>query len=216
LLFLDSYAGIPTKKLRGLTKAYDYKIGHDITGSGTWAAVYVDNNWRFVDAHWGSSHVTKGGADDDWVLVTDEGESAESKGPCYIGYQMNDFYFFTDPEVFVYNHLPQDKDWQLLARPVEYSEFKEMAFLRAGYFACDFVDLSQRKCLLKSNKGQINIAFDMPKRSYLQFSSKFYKSSDMTGTNLKRFVYTDTRGDKTNINVKFQMKGRYKLTVSAG
>ena len=42
---------------------------------------------------------------------------------------MDEFYFFTDPDEFIYNHLPQDEGWQLLARPVTKDEFQVLANL---------------------------------------------------------------------------------------
>ena len=36
----------------------------------------------------------------------------------------DEFYFLTDPHEFIYNHLPNQQGWQLLARPVTKPEFE--------------------------------------------------------------------------------------------
>ena len=48
---------------------------------------------------------------------TAEQENESIKSP------MNDFYFLTDPEEFIYTHLPHEEEWQLLVRPVLRHEF---------------------------------------------------------------------------------------------
>ena len=46
---------------------------------------------------------------------------------------LSDFYFLTDPEEFVYDHLPEDITWQLLASPVSKLEFQVCTILYPTY-----------------------------------------------------------------------------------
>ena len=42
-----------------------------------------------------------------------------------VTHAINEYYFLTDPDLFIYNHRPENSDeWQLLARPVSLSEYK--------------------------------------------------------------------------------------------
>ena len=53
-----------------------------------------------------------------------QGYREVKKAPPGLTYQLDESYFLTDPETFVYNHYPNLDEWQLLARPVTASEFK--------------------------------------------------------------------------------------------
>ena len=39
-------------------------------------------------------------------------------------YELDERYFLTDPDTFIYDHRPMLDEWQLLARTVSMSEFK--------------------------------------------------------------------------------------------
>ena len=68
----------------------------------------IDGVWRLVDVNWASRHVidSDGG---DWVLV--DGVSREAKDVATKDASLrsdynNEFYFLTDPQNFVYSHIP--------------------------------------------------------------------------------------------------------------
>jgi len=63
-----------------------------------WNVVKVENEWRFIDATWGSAN---------HKLKT---------------YDAQD-YFFVEAERFVLHHLPLSKQWQFLENPVSFSVF---------------------------------------------------------------------------------------------
>jgi hypothetical protein len=67
-----------------------------------WNAVKLHGQWWLLDATWGAGYLSPGG-----------------------NYQRanTDFYFMTEPEKFVTEHLPDDSKWQLLPRPVEEGEY---------------------------------------------------------------------------------------------
>ena len=79
----------------------------DATKTSTWNTVMIDGVWRLVDVNSASRHVidNDGG---DWVLV--DGVSREAKDVATIDASLrsdyNEFYFLTDPQNFVYSHIP--------------------------------------------------------------------------------------------------------------
>ena len=62
-----------------------------------WSAVREDGEWKLLDATWGAKQ--EGEKDSDYKARAD-------------------YYFDTPPNQFVFDHLPEDADWQLLANPV--------------------------------------------------------------------------------------------------
>ena len=53
-----------------------------------------------------------------------QGYREVKKAPRGLKYELNETYFLTDPDTFIYDHRPMLDEWQLLARPVTFSEFK--------------------------------------------------------------------------------------------
>jgi hypothetical protein len=76
-----------------------------------WNIVAVNGSWKFIEATWGS-----GGCNSSY--------SAFIKS----FYEM---YFFMPPEEMIKMHFPQEKEWQLLARPYSFAAFKDSFNYRA-------------------------------------------------------------------------------------
>lgn len=70
-------------------------IGH------AYNAVYIDGNWRFVDATWGGGY-----------LVNKQ-----------FVRRLDDSYYLTDAETLIKTHLPLDPIWQLSSRPLNLYQF---------------------------------------------------------------------------------------------
>lgn len=70
----------------------------------SWNAVFINGEWRFVDCTWGSGFLDT------------------NKKFCR---QFDEFWFLTDPEVFVYDHFPAHQIWQLLEEPISIEDFNK-------------------------------------------------------------------------------------------
>ena len=46
----------------------------------------------------------------------------------------SDFYFGTDPELFIRSHYPNEEKWQLLSKAFKRDEFNSMAFLYNDFY----------------------------------------------------------------------------------
>ncbi|KAF6016621.1 hypothetical protein EB796_025070 [Bugula neritina] len=68
--------------------------------------------------------------------------------------QQTDFYFLCEPAIFIYNHYPLEKDWQLLFRPVTKPEFIELAFLHKSFYHHDLELQSHQSFRFKSITGE--------------------------------------------------------------
>ena len=116
-LFVHLYyrkANIEAKTISGYAKSYGYTIGEDVRKSDrdqhAWNAVLVNGSWFLLDCTWGAGFVKR-------------------KDKTYVRWP-NDFYFFTDPDIFISDHFPMTDDnyktsckWQLLENPITVDTF---------------------------------------------------------------------------------------------
>lgn len=68
-------AGIPCVIISGMNKSAAYDIGARVdrkSMGAQWNAVYVDGDWRFLDAFWASACVV-GRKTGEWTLVDSDG-----------------------------------------------------------------------------------------------------------------------------------------------
>lgn len=112
---LCGYAGLRCKLIDGVSKAAGYKPGMSLSKfRNQWTAVYVDDAWRFVNCNWGARH---------------------AKNSCEdLIYEVDEFYFLTDPEEHIYQHFPDNPEWQLLEIPVSKNDFQNLPVVKSPFF----------------------------------------------------------------------------------
>lgn len=99
-------------------------------------------------------------------------------------FREDSFYFLADAAQFVYDHLPDDAEWELLARPVSLSRFERMPMLKPGFFAAHLdVNISHDTCVLAAPAaGDLVLALPFGKRPppehYRFYSECRLKDSD--------------------------------------
>ena len=133
-----------------------------------WNAVLVDGQWRLLDVLWASCALV-GRRVAGWRLVdvlgeTDAKEDAEDGTRGDLRSRNNEFFFLTDPDLFVCTHLPDDPAWQLLPRPLNSRQFEEFVYLRERFFDMGLLIKadSQRYCVLETTNGKVTISFGIP------------------------------------------------------
>ena len=122
-----------------------------------------------------------------WNGVTFEGASylidmAWGMGSCYgpqFQREYSDFYFCTDPNIFIRSHLPRITQWQLLNPPKTINEFVNMLKLTKNFYVNGFQSVSPDKSTVNpttSGKLTFTIIHDqMPKKFSIQL---FYYYND--------------------------------------
>lgn len=91
-----------------------------------WNAVLIDDEWLLVDVTW------------------DDGGAARP---------IDSTYLFTPPELFAYDHLPDDPAWQLVMRPISVGDFARQPFLSPRI-------------------GAVGVTLESPKRSQVSVSGE--------------------------------------------
>nr|XP_022333112.1 hillarin-like [Crassostrea virginica]XP_022333113.1 hillarin-like [Crassostrea virginica] len=216
-------AGIPCVVIRGLGKSVSYEVGdQDVDDlNNSWTAVYVSGGWRFVFPLWAFSGVV-GHSTGTWTLVENQGKGTRQKEEESSGVtisHINDYYFLTDPEEFVYICYPHDSKWQLLARPFTKQDFIEIAYCRQRYFLNHHRITTPNKCLYKSHNGVCDVGIkklgkeDCIYTYKLYFNHKQSKTSISSEVQLERYVAVLNEGTSVRFRVRFPSEGIYKLQI---
>ena len=109
-------AGLESTFLIGDVRGYRGTPDEELVSNvrHAWSAVREDGEWKLLDATWGARQDGEGEAD----------------------YKARaDYYFDTPPGQFVFDHLPEDADWQLLENPVpSETAFSILPNLKPAFF----------------------------------------------------------------------------------
>ena len=92
------HVGLQVKCVSGWAKGYSYKIGSTFScrpPDHMWNTVLLNGRWWLLDPTWGAGHI-----DTNKTFVK----------------RYNEYFFLTDPKTFIYDHFPEDAEWQLLGR----------------------------------------------------------------------------------------------------
>ena len=210
--------GIPCIIVRGAVKGTGYQHGQKPVTTNSWCLVYVDGFWGFIDQHWGSTYVS-GGTKKQWTMdVTDLDDFKQEEEEETQHYGMDEDYFLPDPYQFIYDHFCENREHQLLPRPVTTDEFRLMARLRNTYFHKNIVDLSEPKCVLSTDTGELKLHFDLKEDSYLKFNFVLYKSYGAKThpegeVNLQNYLFILNGGNRRTICMEFEYIGTYQLEL---
>ncbi len=86
----------------------------------SWAAVYIDGSWRFVDCHWGARHVSNNRENDNFGSF------------CY---ELDEFFFLTDPADHINMHFPDEAEWQLLPKLITLEDYIKLPVVKSHFFS---------------------------------------------------------------------------------
>lgn len=100
----------------------------DLTGCGhAWNAARINNQWYLIDSCWDSGYVSR-----------EKGFTKHYKTE----------YFLPPPEVMIQDHFPDDKNWQMLAKPLSQGDFLRQPMLKPSFYAANLKLVTpQRACV---------------------------------------------------------------------
>ncbi len=138
---LANAVGLPVEFIGGVSKGYGYVAGSDPgVIDHAWNAVQLDGQWYLLDSTWGAGYIG-----DDGRFVS----------------RFNDYYFLTRPEYFIYDHLPEDSQWQLLDQPVSRQTYDEFVYLKSGFFQYGLTLKSHTSNTIRAN-GRVQVSISVP------------------------------------------------------
>jgi hypothetical protein len=186
---LGKSAGLNVIIVSGWAKGISYSLGDAIDGptNHAWNAVKINGGWYLIDSTWGAGSIKDGGFVRDY----------------------DDFYFLSPPEQFVVNHLPEEKIWQLLAKPLSRTEYAELPYTYSNFFSYGLGLGTNTKGIIDTQKS-LTLSFPTPANVYL--IARIYQSR----LELDNTYATAVRvGNNYQISVNFPSTGEYLLRLFA-
>ncbi|MDH5716282.1 MAG: hypothetical protein OEZ22_01440 [Spirochaetia bacterium] len=180
---------IKSEVIHGYSKGYGYTVGSDIfkQPNHAWNAVEIDNKWYLLDATWGAGYLN-------------ERQKFVRR--------FQEHYFLTDPEKFIYDHLPVEPKWQLIEKPVEKTEYANYVYLRPGFFYSGLSILSHSNAVIQAEQ-KVTISLKLEKDAMLM--------GQLIQNNLpipQKLIFSQKESDdKYNIYVHLPQKGEYTLRL---
>ncbi|XP_061168878.1 lim and transglutaminase domain protein ltd-1-like [Saccostrea echinata] len=219
-------AKIPCVRIRGLGKSVSYEVGDkDVDNlNNSWTAVFVAGEWHFVFPLWAFSAVV-GHSEGNWTLVETQGKGARKKEEKSSGLtisHINDYYFLTGAEDFIYVCYPHDKKWQLLAQPFTKQDFIDIAYCRPDYFKNHYKITTPTKCIYSSVRGVCEIGIKKLDKGESSYAYKLYFNHAISNTTLpseiqlERYVAIFNEEHSMRFRVRFPSAGIYKMEIYGG
>jgi hypothetical protein len=179
---LARIAGLESVKVVGASKGYVYSPSQKLKSDHAWNAVQIDGQWQLLDVTWAAGDP-----------VTEKSD-----------HTFNDFYFLTAPEAFINDHLPDDKKWQLLQKPIEKKEFQKRVNRHAQFYQLGIDYLTPDQQLLRS-KEYFVISLEGPQD--LEFSAKL--------GNFENRYFHESDGTSHKVHILSPGRGKYELNIFA-
>ncbi|XP_060082726.1 hillarin-like [Ylistrum balloti] len=217
-------AKIPCVIIRGMAKSAAYEVGdEDVEGlRNSWNAVYVAKGWRLVFPLWAMSALV-GKSTGAWTLVETKGQGVRQKEEQSEGVNIatvNDYYFLTNPDEFIYRCFPDDENWQLIQMPMSKRKYIDCPYFRPTFFTRKLQVINKTKGIVQTREGKCSITLrplndaDPVSLSYeLFFNHKESDEEIPADIQLDKYVAIMNDKEKTMFDMRFPVKGIYKLTV---
>lgn len=184
--------GLEIRVVRGWSKGYGYATGQTFDGptNHAWNVVRIDGHWQLMDATWGAGYLGPG---TEFVPSFQE------------------HYFLTEPEQFVFDHLPVQPEWQLLDRPITAAQYADLVYLRAPFFLNRLAIRSHRRARIETG-ARLRVTLGAP--DDVMLIARLVDGSDETDLGETRTFVQVADGEAT-IDVALPGAGDYLLRLFA-
>ncbi|MEZ0486554.1 transglutaminase domain-containing protein [Fibrella aquatica] len=182
---LLNQAGVEVTTVKGYARYTDAQAGYPTGGiDHEWNAVKLDGDWYLIDLTWASTTAQKG--------------------------VPNDFYFLTDPQAFISQHLPLDSRWQLLSRAVTKADFDRFPKYYDAYFNLGFTPYFPKQGIIR---GADNVTLDLANEGNVEFWCAVGPRGGRTHAQVKHSVTRS--GGNYQLNVNVPRRGAQTLYIFA-
>ncbi len=182
--------GIECETIIGFTKTDIKDIGKKLTKTDhAWNAVQLYGRWYLVDVTWATSKFN---------VVTRKFEK-----------NFDAHYFLCYPELFILDHLPKEKKWQLLDKKMKPHRFSSLPLFYADYF---HLKLDQ----ITPEKGRISVKLD--KKLKISYRSNIPIKNATYQLNTERYAFpaeisTDSTDNRSTFFASFTKKGHFVFSI---
>lgn len=177
-------AGIKCEVIPGWSKGYSEQI--TMQANHAWNSVIINNRPYLLDVTWGAGY------------IDDQARFKKS---------FNTHYFLTDPEQFIYDHLPEEEYWQLKKNPISRSAFKDLMLLHPAFFKTGLELLSHKNSNIIV-QDELLITIRAPLNTYISAQILYGD-----GALPENYLFTQRQKDVFELNVHFPKSGKYTLRI---
>ncbi len=182
-------AKIECIKISGFSKGYGYNpLRIPSEGNHAWNAVFFDGQWHLIDVTWGAGYI-------------DENKNFVKR--------FSDYYFLTDPNVFIYTHLPDNHSWQLLLIPKSQDEFLKQMDLSSAWFEYGLQVSSHKQSVIIA-KDSLTIRIKTPEKVILAVNLVESKNTMDDG-----YTFVQKKDSLTEISLIFPREDIFILNIFA-
>ncbi|XP_069474151.1 kyphoscoliosis peptidase-like [Ambystoma mexicanum] len=184
---LCSAAGTQCVLLLGYAKEYGCRLGHSSTLGiyHAWNAVHLNGSWHLLDSTWGAGRFN---------------------GNCtQFQFSYNEFYFLTHPAIFIEDHFPDKRDWQLLNPPLSKRQYMNSLCHHYGFYNMGLITACPKTAVIKTVKGRSSISIEGRTQTLFMFH--------LNGTEKSCLMTLKKYGMK--LEVYPRVTGRHKLQIFA-
>ena len=139
-------------------------------------------------------------------------------GECYVDQfhpNYSDFYFCTDPTIFIRSHLPQEQAWQLLTPPKTPSEFVNMLKLTKNFYENGFTSMNPDKSTISASTAKFSFTINHNQVSK-DFITQLYYPSGGSYQQQTNPCWIDKYASSATITCYGNYKGSNKLYLYGG
>nr|XP_012643234.1 kyphoscoliosis peptidase isoform X2 [Microcebus murinus] len=135
-------AGVQCMTVPGYSKGFGYQTGQSFSGEfdHAWNAVYLEGRWHLVDSTWGSGLV----------------DTTTSK----FTFLYNEFYFLTHPALFIEDHFPDNKNWQLLKPPQSLRQFENNMYHKSEFYNKGMLSAHPETSVIRTVNGKTTVTIE--------------------------------------------------------
>ncbi|KAK7474116.1 hypothetical protein BaRGS_00034645 [Batillaria attramentaria] len=157
-IHLCRLAGLPCVCVRGINKnVWSYRPG-DFELNQAWSAVHVDGFWRLMIPDFTGVTVK---APPGTVIIEDSGQALRDRVEGKLeGTTFREEYFLPDPDVLIYQALPEESKWQLLEQPWTEDKFISTPNFSRYYLRSPWHLSDKLKAVTPAPEGRACILFD--------------------------------------------------------
>ncbi|XP_062612458.1 lim and transglutaminase domain protein ltd-1-like isoform X2 [Saccostrea cucullata] len=209
--------GIPCVMIHGFEKNGTYEVGEVMTKekhSNCWNAVYIEKNWWFVYCK--GAQTSK--EENCTGFITDNEKQIDSVSSPLKALSQ-DFYFLTEPSIFIHTFYPFDDRWQLLSKTVSLGDFESRPFLHPAFhfLKLEFINKDIACTVAISETFNLKIRFPHISLGRLSFDYKIssLKAQELESSNMKKYSLHYIIDDVAYFDFRFPAAavGEYKLQI---
>ena len=81
--------------------------------------------------------------------------------PENVRYELDEYYFMSDPHQLIFSHFPDSSDWQLLEQPISLSVFEDLVSVKSSFFKYGLQVLDYREAVIRTH-GELTVRIGLP------------------------------------------------------